>query len=297
MSLRLRADLALLVVAVIWGSAFVAQRVSGQAGTVYLFNGARFLLAALVLLPFVPRTAWQATGLWKWILAAGSVLFIASALQQAGLQFTTAGNAGFLTTLYVIFVPLLAFLFWRELPHRTAWVAVPLALAGAYLLSTGGVAFQLQPGDGLEIGGAVFWALHVLIVGRFASRYHWIAFAVGQYVVCAALNLGVGLFLEPVSTLARPDVLLALLYTAIFSVAIGYTVQIWAQRHTPPGDAALLLSLEAVFAVLAGWLLLGELLSVPQLIGCGLILAAVLLAQFRALTSTKPAPDQEMETP
>ncbi len=287
MSQRLRADLALLVVAVIWGSAFVAQRVSGQVGVVYLFNGARFLLAALLLLPLVPRSAWSASGLWRWMFAAGLVLFIASALQQAGLQFTTAGNAGFLTTLYVVFVPLLAFLAWREKPHRMAWAAVPLALVGAYLLSTGGEAFRLMPGDGLEIAGALFWAVHVLVVGKAASRFHWIAFAVGQYFVSGALNLGVGLYVESLTTLFLPEVLLALLYTAIFSVAIGYTVQIWAQRHTPPGDAALLLSLEAVFAVLAGWLLLGELLSVPQIVGCGLIFLAVLLAQFRELTSRK----------
>lgn len=296
MSQRLRADLALLVVAVIWGSAFVAQRVSGLAGVVYLFNGVRFLLAALLLLPLVPRAAWSASGLWRWMFAAGFVLFIASALQQAGLQFTTAGNAGFLTTLYVVFVPLLAFLAWRERPHRMAWVAVPLALAGAYLLSTGGQAFQVMPGDGLEIAGALFWAVHVLVVGKAASRFHWIAFAVGQYFVSGALNLGVGLVVEAPMALFRLDVLLALLYTAIFSVAIGYTVQIWAQRHTPPGDAALLLSLEAGFAVLAGWLLLGELLSVPQIVGCGLIFLAVLLAQFRELTSKK-TPTGLMEQP
>ncbi len=287
MSQRLKADLVLLMVAVIWGSAFVAQRVSGLAGIVHLFNGARFLLASLILIPFVPKKVWQNKEQFRWMAIAGAVLFIASALQQAGLQFTTAGNAGFLTTLYVVFVPLLSYVFWKEKPHRVTWLAIPLALLGAYLLSTGGE-FHLLPGDSLEIIGALFWAMHVLILGKFANRFHPLAFAIGQFLVASFLSIVAGFLVsEQPSILLQTDVFWALIYVSVFSVAVGYTLQVWAQHHTPPADAALLLSLEAVFAVLTGWSLLGESLLIPQIVGCVLIFAAVLLAQLREFFPNK----------
>jgi drug/metabolite transporter (DMT)-like permease len=290
--MRLKADLTLLLVSVIWGSAFVAQRVAGQMGSVYLFNGVRYLLAAVVVLPFalhVRRIASAYGGIYdnsshrkqhyQWMFVAGFVLFLASLLQQLGLVYTTAGNAGFITSLYVVFVPVLLFIVWREKFHWLSIFAVLLAGLGAFLLSTGG-SFEVRAGDALELLGALFWTTHVIILGKFASRYESMSFSVGQLVVCGLLNLGIGLFTEK-SLPLNPPLLSAIAYTAFFSLGLCYTLQIWAQRHTPPADAALILSLESVFAVLSGWLILDERLTVIQILGCLLIFVAVLLSQFK----------------
>ncbi len=278
--MRLKADLTLLLVALVWGSAFAAQRIIGEMGNVFLFNGLRFLLGALLLWPFLRGKPGLDRSGWKWVLIAGTVLFVASALQQAGLVYTTAGNAGFITSLYVVLVPIVLFFGWKERPFWTQIVAVFLAIGGGYLLSTGGE-FHIQPGDLLELAGALFWAFHVVVLGKFASRYDALRFSAGQFLVSGMLNLGVGAFTETIPMAQIWLFVGALLYTAIFSVGVGYTLQVWAQRHTPPTDAAILLSLEAVFAVIFGWLVLGEVLSPIQALGCGLIFVAVLLAQIQ----------------
>jgi len=292
---RLKADLTLLIVSVIWGSAFVAQRVAGQMGSVYLFNGARYLLAALVVLPFVRRNKISSYSReqYKWMFIAGFFLFAGSALQQAGMVYTTAGNAGFITALYVVLVPIALLFFWRERPHWMSIVAVALAGVGAFLLSTGG-RFELRAGDALELIGALFWTFHVIILGKFASRFESMSFSVGQLLVCGILNLGLGLFVEAPMPFSWP-LIGAVVYTALFSLGLCYTLQVWAQRHTPPADAALILSLESVFAVLSGWLLLDERLAAIQVFGCALIFIAVLLSQFKEWTSGKIDHDHLVE--
>ena len=288
--MRLKADITLLIVSIIWGSAFVAQRVAGQLGSVYLFNGARYGLAALVVLPLAfgagrnarkasPERSPLTPDQYKWMFIAGFFLFAASALQQAGMLYTTAGNAGFITSLYVVLVPIVLFIFWRERFHWIAVVAIVLAGVGAFLLSTGG-SFQVQKGDALELIGALFWTFHVIVVGKYATRFESLSFSVGQLAVCAVLNLGTGFFVEPMMSLNR-SLLFAIAYTALFSLGLCYTLQVWAQKHTPPADAALILSLESVFSVLSGWLLLNERLVPIQVVGCALIFVAVLLSQIK----------------
>jgi drug/metabolite transporter (DMT)-like permease len=287
--MRLKADLTLLLVAFIWGTAFVAQRVAGQQGSVYLFNGARFLLAALVVLVF----AWNARrasgsrspippGQYKWMAIAGLFLFMGSALQQAGLVYTTAGNAGFITSLYVVLVPILLVLFWREKFHWLAILTIGMALAGAFLLSTGGQ-FEIRKGDALALAGALFWSIHVIVLGKYASRFEALSFSVGQLLVCGLISLAIGFLREPAMVI-NAALFFAIVYTAVFSIGLCYTLQIWGQRFTPPADAALILSLESVFAVLAGWLLLEETLTGIQGLGCVLIFSAVLLSQFKERT-------------
>ena len=279
--MRLKADLTLLLVSIIWGSAFVAQRVAGQMGSVYLFNGARYLLAAVVVLPFVRRNSISSysRNQYKWMLVAGFVLFVGSALQQLGVVYTTAGNAGFITSLYVVLVPIVLFLVWREKAHWISILAVGLAVVGAFFLSTEG-RLEVRAGDMIELLGALFWTLHVIILGKYASRFDSMSFSVGQLLVCGLLNLGIGLFVEKSMPVNLP-LLGAIAYTAFFSLGLCYTLQIWAQKHTPPADAALILSLESVFAVLSGWFLLDERLSAIQVFGCALIFVAVLISQFK----------------
>jgi len=278
--MRFKADLTLFLVAVIWGTAFVAQRIAGQQNIVYLFNGARYILAALVVLPFINRKEAISGGQWIWMSVAGCVLFIASALQQVGIVYTTAGNAGFITSLYVVLIPIVLFVFWGEKPHWLAIMAAGLAAVGAFLLSTGG-GFVLHAGDALELVGALFWTFHVIVLGKYAARYDAMSFSAGQLAICGFLNLGVGIFIEPIRSMTSAPMIGATVYTAVFSLGIAYTLQIWAQRHTPPTDAALLLGLESVFSVISGWLILRERLLSIQIMGCGLILLAVLLSQLK----------------
>jgi len=283
--MRLKADITLFFISIIWGTAFVAQRVAAQLNSVYLFNGARYILAGLVVLPFVKRENISSLPRerYQWMVIAGFLLFLAAALQQVGILYTTAGNAGFITSLYVVLVPIVVLIGWKEKPHWLSVLAVGVAGAGAFLLSTGGK-FQVQKGDALELVGAIFWALHVVIIGKFASKFEAISFSVGQLVVCGILNLTLGLFVEePIFTWLWVG---AVIYTAVMALGICYTLQVWAQRHTPPADAALILSLESVFAVLAGWLLLDERLTGLQIFGCILIFFSVGLLQFRAHTSS-----------
>jgi drug/metabolite transporter (DMT)-like permease len=291
MSQRLRSDLILLFTAVIWGSAFVAQRVAAEHIGTFLFNALRFLLGAALLLPFagLKRNLNRQNILGP--LLAGVILFTASALQQAGLQYTTAGNAGFITSLYVVLVPVLLVIFFRQPVRWLVWPAVGLAMIGALLLSTGGQGFRLAPGDGLELIGAGVWALHVIVVDHFSKRMKALSLSVGQFIVAAALNLVVGLSFERHTLPGVATAWWTVAYIAVFSTAIGYTLQIVGQRHAPPTDAALIMSLESVFAAIFGALLLAEVLNAMQIIGCVLILGGVVLAQIRPapITPTMPA--------
>ena len=278
--MRLKSDFILLLVALIWGSAFAAQRVAADHLGPFLFNGVRFIIAVLVLLPMARFRLKVARGILPWVALAGIVLFTASALQQAGMQYTTAGNAGFITGLYVVLVPLVMVVFLRQPVSRWTWLAAGIATIGALLLSTGGE-IKLNPGDALELAGAGAWAVHVLLVGWLARRTDVLSFVILQDLVSAVLNVVFSLFTD-ISTL--PELLpaaWAVLYTGIFSIGIGYALQGIGQRHAPPADAAIILSLEAVFAALFGFMFLNERLLPVQVLGCFLILAAIIQVQLR----------------
>ena len=292
---RLQADLTLLAVAAIWGSAFVAQRLAAVEVGVYLFNGLRFLIAALALAPLAASrllTGPTMAGLNRknlpGVILVGLLLVGGAALQQAGLKYTTAGNAGFITGLYVVIIPLFLALFWRQQLRWVTWLGALLAVIGLFLLSTGGQ-LRLNRGDALELAGAVFWALHVIYTGRLVQRLDVLHFAVGQYLVCGLVSLSIGLALEAQALPRMLDFGWAIAYTGLISVGLGYTLQAVGQRVAPPADAAIILSLEAVFAALAGWIFLGEMLGPLQLLGCGIMLLGMLLAQSEALGVLKGA--------
>jgi len=277
-----------MLVAIIWGSSFAVQRVAAQYLGVFLFNGLRFLLAALILLPFArPRNRLEHPD-FAWIVLAGLCAFAGSALQQAGLQFTTAANAGFITSLYVVLVPVLLVVFWRQRMSWIAWAAALLAVTGAMLLSTGGTGFRLAgkavAGDGLVLISSLGWALHVIAVGRGARRMAVLTFSAGQYIVAGTLSMGIGLALESRLLSGLAVAWWTVVYIAVVSTAIGYTLQAVGQRHAPASDAAIILSLESVFAAVFGYLLLAERLTAVQGLGCALIFGAVLLAQVKRKT-------------
>lgn len=276
---RLKADLLLLAVSFIWGSAFIAQSIAGKAGLAFLYNGACFTLAGLVLLPLALR-AKLAPGQLRWMAVAGLLLFGGSAFQQYGLYYTKVANAGFLTVTNVVFVPLLLLLFFGDKPKLAEWLAVAMAITGAFLLSTGGEKLVWQPGDIMEIIGAVFWALHVILIAKIGGRYESIPFAAGQLLLCGVLNFAVGFATESPAGLFEQNMVAAILYRGLLSIGIGYTMQVWVQKFTPPTDAVLIFSMESVFAALCAWLLLSEGLHTLQIVGCGLILVAAFFPQL-----------------
>lgn len=292
--MRLKADITLFIVSIIWGTAFVTQGIAGQYKLAYLFNGVSFVLASLILIPFIPKKTKISNYQWKWMFIAGIILFIATALQQVGLLYTKVANASFLTSLYAVFTPFLLWIAFREKPHWIDLIAVALAGVGAFLLSTAG-SFSLYPGDSLEIIGAIFWATHFVLLGKFASKFESVSFASGHFFISGLMNFIIGLFIEDVSLLIIPPMIGAILYRATLSIGIGYTLQVWGQKHTPPTDAALILSLEGVFAVIAGWLILKQFLLPIQIIGCVIIFIAVLISQLKEWTSGKLDHDHLVE--
>ena len=276
---RLRADLTLLFVAAVWGSGFIAQRMVANRLDIFIFNGIRFFLGAvlvLVLLRF--RVRIERRNL-PFVVLAGGLLFAASALQQAGLKTTTVGNAAFITGLYVVFVPIILALVGRRRIPSLAWWAVLLAAVGTGLLSLQDH-LRLAPGDLLELAGSFLWAIHVILVGWLARRMGAYPFAFGQFLVCGLLDLLVGLLVTHGTLTVPPFLWMAVLYSGIFPVGLGFTLQVIGQKHAPAVDAAIILNMEAVFGALFGVLLLNEMLAPQQIAGCVLMFAAMLLAQI-----------------
>lgn len=273
--------LLLFITALIWGSAFVAQRLAAAHLGIFIFNSLRFLLAGLILLALAGFRLRLPQASRRDLLAICLALFAGSALQQAGLLWTTAGNAGFITSLYIVIIPAMLAVAGREVAPARVWSAAGLAVFGMLLLSTGG-RLRLNPGDFLELGGAFGWALHVILLGRLARQVSLVHLAAAQYLGAGLLHLPLALLFE--SGRLLPGLQAAgwtIVYVGVVSTAIGYTLQAAGQRHTPATQAALILSLEAVFAALFEWAILGVTLSTIQIAGAGLILGAVLLAQSR----------------
>ncbi|MBK7676415.1 MAG: DMT family transporter [Candidatus Accumulibacter sp.] len=289
---RSQANLLLLAVAVIWGSAFIAQA-EGMAGVGPLtFTGIRFLLGTAIVLPLAWRE-WQllaargarpvpadALG----ISALGLLLMLGAALQQIGIASTTVTNAGFLTALYVPLVPLLAWLILRTRPHWSVWPTSLGCLGGTWLLS-GAEALDPLVGDAWVIASSVFWALHLLFVGRIADRIAApFLVACGQFLVCGLISLLCAGLSEVITLAGIRQALLPIVYAGVVSVAIGFTAQVVGQRYAQPADAAIILSAETVFAALFGFLLMGDRLDASGLAGCALILVCIVVVQVAPMT-------------
>lgn len=280
MTTRLRADLLLLLAAAIWGFAFVAQRVGMDFVGPLTFNGVRFALGALVLVPFARARAASAAP-WRDDLPRGLVLGVVlwggATLQQWGMVTTTAGKAGFITGLYVILVPLLGLLA-RQHTARNTWLGAVLAVGGLFLLTVNEGA-PIARGDVLVLCGALFWAVHVLLIGRYSPRTEPVRLAALQFGVCAVLSLAGGLMLEQPTVASVRAATWPILYAGLLSTGVAYTLQVVAQQKAPPAHAAIILSLEAVFALLGGLLLLGESLGARELAGCAIMFAGMIVSQ------------------
>ena len=290
----------LLLSAVIWGFSFVAQRVGMRYVGPFTFNAVRFALGSIVLIPFavaaLRRRSSQKTddGTWKRIAllggaVAGTVIFIGVSFQQTGIQYTTAGKAGFITGLYVVLVPVLGLAIGRRTSSGT-WIGVLLAAVGLYLLSFTG-AFSISKGDLIVLGGTLFWAVHVLLISVLIHRTDAVLLAMIQFAACALLSFAAALIFEKIEIAGIISATVPILYGGLMSVGVAYTLQVIAQRRTPPAHAAIILSLETVFAALGGWIVLGEMIPARGLTGCALMLLGIIVSQVgtvRARESVSP---------
>lgn len=284
----LRADALLLIVALIWGVGFVVQKVAMEGddpiGPI-TFAALRLFLGGVVLVPLLWCTratgAPEAAGSTQWIAmgSAGVLLALGGILQQWGLVYTEAGVAGFVTGLYVVIVPLLGLCIGYRVKWTT-WVAVAMAAVGMYLLSVAGRPV-FNPGDLLVLGGAVCWAGQVLVIGWIATRMDPFKLATGQNLIGGAIAVVVAVLVEETNWSQIQAVLWPLAYSGPLAIGLGFLLQIVAQRAAPPAHTAILLSMEAVFGALAGWLILHESFTPTMLAGCGIVLGAMVVAQLK----------------
>ena len=293
----LQSDVLLLITAVIWGSAFVAQRVGMDYIGPFTYNGIRFALGSLSLIPLMlyqKNTAshlpsdTNSPTLKSMIFSGaitGAVLFAGASLQQVGLVYTTAGKAGFITGLYVVIVPILGVMIGQRSALGT-WGGALLAAIGLYFLSVT-ESFTIVFGDLLEIIGAFFWSVHVLLLARYSNKIGPIRLAFTQFVICSILSLITAAAFEVISLDGILAAAIPILYGGLCSVGIAYTLQVVAQRYAHPAHAAILLSLETVFAALGGWIILGEILNNRALIGCTLMFGGMLFSQLHLIVSKK----------
>lgn len=282
---RLRADLLLLLTAFIWGTAFIAQKDANLSMPPVTFVGARFLISALALLPFMlyerrretrPLTRTD----WLQAVVIGLCLCTGSSLQQVGLVTTSATNGGFLTALYVVIVPFMVWGVSGQKPRGLVLAACLVSIYGAWLLADNGEARHWSSGDLLVVAADFAWALAITVIAVFLQRTHrpfFLSFA--QYTITAALALAAGLWFEPVAWSGVVTATPSILYAGILSGGLAFTLSVLAQKHTPPAEAALIMCLESVFAALAGAVMLHERLTVPAAIGCGLILLGVVMVE------------------
>ena len=292
---QMRNSLLLLLTAFIWGVAFVAQSVGGDAVGSFTFNGVRCLIGSVVLLPvicFLDRQKKKEPGEEKFPagkgdrktlltggICCGIMLCIASNFQQFGISFTTVGKAGFITAMYILIVPVLG-LFMKKKVGVKVWAGVVLATIGLYMLCMTSEKLTLSKGDFLVLICAGFFSLHILIIDYFSPKVDGVRMSCIQFFVCGIISM-IGAFLfESPDLGAIISGWLPILYAGVLSCGVAYTLQIVGQKNMDPTVASLILSLESVFSVLAGWVILHQTLSVRELSGCVLMFLAIILAQL-----------------
>ena len=288
----LRGNLLLLLAAFIWGVAFVAQKEGGAEVGDLTFNGVRSFIGGTVLLVAIPILSKLGfvklpvgKAQWKTALLGGGLcgvaLFLATNLQQIGISYTTVGKSGFITALYIVLVPILG-IFLRKRTTLFNWLGVMLSVCGLYLLCAQGER-GIQIGDILLLGCALMFSVQILLVDHFVTKVDGVCLSCIQFFTVGILNLPLMFIYEQPSLSAMAVNWLPILYAGVLSSGVAYTLQIVAQKDTHPPTASLLMSFESVFAVLAGWVILQEDLSPTELLGCGLMFVAVILAQLPPL--------------
>lgn len=281
---RLLAVSMLVVTTMLWGFAFVAQKSAMDAMGPMTFSAVRYLLGAAAILPLV---LWELrrTGArleradWPGVAVIVIAFFLGVTLQQVGITMTTVTNSGFLTSLYVLFVPLLALVVFFQRPHPIVWLGVPMALLGVFLLN-GGRLDTFNLGDLLVVGSAVAWAIQVYMIGTLSRRTRLpVTISAICFASTAILSAGFAFGVETPRLEAIGDGWVEILYAGLLSTAVAFTLQAVAQQYVPPANAAIILSAEGLFAALGGALILGERLPLVGYLGSALIFAAIVMVE------------------
>lgn len=291
----LESSLLLLLAAAIWGFAFVAQRVGAQYVGSFTFNGVRFALGCISLLPMIIYSSKKSktnvdsenevsnkkvdTSTIRAGVILGIVIFIAASLQQIGLEDTTAGKAAFITGFYIVLVPFMG-IFLKHRVHKNTWISAAFAIVGLYLLSVTRD-LTISKGDVYELIGSVFWAVHILLIDRFTKKLDVLKLSFIQFATNSVLSMAAALVFEDISILGLRQALIPILYGGFASVGIAYTLQAFGQKHAKPSHAAIILSMETVFASIGGIIILGEVMGVRGYVGCILMFAGMLLSQIK----------------
>ncbi len=285
--MKLKNGLMLALTAFIWGTAFVAQSVGMDYLGPFTFNGVRSVIGGIALLPCIallrkvngqPAASSDGRMMFMGGVLCGLLLFVASSLQQIGIQYTTAGKAGFVTACYIIIVPVLG-IFLKKRIGLPVWAAVALSITGLYFLCiTEG--FSVGKGDTIIFLCAVVFAVHILVIDYFSPRVDGVKMSCIQFFVCGIASLPFMFALEEPTIKGMVEGYGPLLYAGVMSCGVAYTLQIVGQKNVNPAIASLILSLESCFSVLAGWIILGERLSAREIFGCILMFGAIILAQM-----------------
>ncbi|MBN7772344.1 DMT family transporter [Clostridium aminobutyricum] len=296
---KMHGEFMLIITALIWGVSFVAQRAGMEYIGPFTFNGIRCLIGALVLLPVLTSMAHQrkkrqsaeteikATeielktarkDLIAGGLVCGVVFFISSSLQQIGMIYTTAGKAGFITALYIVIVPILG-IFLRQKVRPILWLCVVLATTGLYLLCIQ-EDFLIGKGDLLILICAFGFSIHILVIDHFSPKIDGVKLSCFQFLVCGILSIPCMIIFETIRWADIINCWLPILYAGVLSCGIAYTLQVVAQKYTEPTVTSLILSMESVFAVIAGIIILNEQISIRETFGCIIMFIAILLAQI-----------------
>lgn len=291
--MRVKSNFLLLLAAAIWGFAFVAQRVSMDYIGPFTFNGVRFALGSITLLPLIffykiissstTATDAEITTSWPIGCIAGLIIFCGASLQQIGLQYTTTGKAAFVTCLYIVLVPIIGIFLKQHIANST-WYGSILAVSGLYMLCVK-EGFTISYGDLLELIGAIFWAIQILFIDHFSSKVDTLQLAFFQFMTCSILSIGTALWIEIIDINNLLQASIPLLYGGICSTGIAYTLQIFGQKNAEPSHAAVIFSMETVFATIGGYFFLDERLGLSELLGCVLMMSGMLLAQVQNLKS------------
>lgn len=288
--MRMRGNILLLITAFIWGTTFVAQMAGMDGLGPFTYAMSRYFLGLVFLLGvwFFKRGERERSRKfgtyksgWRAGLGAGCIMFLATSFQQVAMVYTTAGKTAFITALYIILVPLGAVLLGHKI-KRSNWLGALLALAGLYLLSIHG-AVTLNFGDGLVLISALFWAVQILFIDRFAGLVDVIELSAAQIFVCWLGSSICALLFEDIAWAPILAAWFAIFYGGVMSGGVAFTLQIVGQKYAAPGPAAIIMSFEAFFGAFSSWLILGEVMSTVQIIGCVLMMAGVLVTQSSVL--------------
>ena len=285
---NLKGNLILLLTAIIWGTSFISQKLGMNYIKPFTFGASRFLLGAVTLIPVIlifnrlngeRENSYDKKDLIKGGVLCGSAIFLGASFQQWGIVFTTAGKAGFITALYVVIVPLLG-LFMRKRVDLLTWIGVVLAVLGLYFLTMHG-GFSMEKGDAIVLMGTIFWASQIVIVDAYSAKTDGLKLSFVQFVTAGILSAIAAIMFENPNMATIIDGIGPILYTAVMVVGVAYTLQIIGQKNTNPTAAAIILSMESVFAVISGAIFLNEMMSSRELVGCVLMFIAVITAQIK----------------